>query len=93
MLLTLQVLLVNYFKYVMLCAIWYHLYNLKNVKNTHRGVLLLVMLETEACNFTKSNTSVTRMFFVFSKLYKWYQIVQHITNVSISPFAEAYFEF
>ena len=42
MLLTLQVLLVNYFKYVMLCAIWYHLYNLKNVKNTHGGVLLLV---------------------------------------------------
>ena len=33
--------------YEMLCAIWYHLYNLKNVKNTHGGVLLLV---------TKSNT-------------------------------------
>ena len=29
-------------KYVMRCAIWYHLYNLKNVKNTHGGVLLLV---------------------------------------------------
>ena len=26
----------------MLCAIWYHMYNLKNVKNTHGGVLLLV---------------------------------------------------
>ena len=25
--------------FVMLSAIWYHLYNLKNVKNTHRGVL------------------------------------------------------
>ena len=24
------------------CAIWYHLYNLKNVKNTHGGVLILV---------------------------------------------------
>ena len=24
----------------MLCAIWYHLYNLRNVKNTHRGALL-----------------------------------------------------
>ena len=24
----------------MRCAIWYHLYNLKNVKNTHGGVLL-----------------------------------------------------
>ena len=28
----------------MFCAIWYHLYNLKNVKNTHGGVLLLVKL-------------------------------------------------
>ena len=26
------------------CAIWYHLYNLKNVKNTHGGVLILVKL-------------------------------------------------
>ena len=25
----------------MLCTIWYHLYNLKNVKNTHGEVLLL----------------------------------------------------
>ena len=23
------------------CAIWYHLHNLKNMKNTHRGVLIL----------------------------------------------------
>ena len=29
----------------MFCAIWYHLYNLKNVKNTHGGVLLLVKLQ------------------------------------------------
>ena len=28
--------------YEMLCRIWYQLYNLKNVKNTHGGVLLLV---------------------------------------------------
>ena len=26
-------------KIVMLCAIWYHLYNFKNVKNTHGEVL------------------------------------------------------
>ena len=29
----------------MFCAIWYHLHNLKNVKNTHGGVLLLVKLK------------------------------------------------
>ena len=33
---------------VMLCAIWYHLYNLKNVKNTQGGVLLLVKLQASA---------------------------------------------
>ena len=27
---------------VILCVIWYHLYNVKNEKNIHRGVLLLV---------------------------------------------------
>ena len=30
---------------MMLCAIWHHLYNLKNVKNTHGGVLLLIKLQ------------------------------------------------
>ena len=34
---------------------WYDLYNLKNVKNTHGRVLLLVKLQANACNFTKSN--------------------------------------
>ena len=32
----------------MFCAIWYILYNLKNVKNTHGGVLLLVKLQAHA---------------------------------------------
>ena len=30
----------------MFCAIWYRLYNLKNVENTHGGVLSLVQLQT-----------------------------------------------
>ena len=29
---------------VVRCAIWHHLHNLKNVKNTHGGVLTLVTL-------------------------------------------------
>ena len=41
------------------CAIWYHLYNLKNVRNTHGGVLILV-------NFTKINTPPW-VFFTFFK--------------------------
>ena len=32
-------------KCVMRCAIWYHLYNLKNMKNTNGGVLILVKLQ------------------------------------------------
>ena len=59
------------------CAIWYHLYNLKNVKNTHEGVLLL------ACNFTKSNTPPW-VFFTFLKLNKWYQIAQNILYIFTS---------
>ena len=30
---------------MMRCAIWYHLYSLKSVTNTHGGVLLLVKLQ------------------------------------------------
>ena len=33
--------------FVVRCAIWYHLYNLKNVKNIHGGVLILVKLQAE----------------------------------------------
>ena len=29
----------------MFCEIWHHLFNLKNKKNTHGGVLLLVKLQ------------------------------------------------
>ena len=51
-------------KYVMLCVIWYYIYNFKNVKSTHGGVLLLVKLQVETCNFTKSIIS-TWVFLYF----------------------------
>ena len=54
---------------VVRCASWYDLYNLKNVKNSHGGVLLLVKLQTEASNLTKSNTP-SWLFFMFFKLCK-----------------------
>ena len=62
----------------MLCAIWYHLYHLKNVKNTLGGVLLLVQLQA-----TESNTPPW-VLFTFFKLYKWYQIAQCITYECLS---------
>ena len=45
-----------YNSFVVRCAIWYHCYNFKNVKNTHGGVFLLVKLLVEANskNGTKS---------------------------------------
>ena len=64
-------------QFEILCVIWYHLYNLKNLRNTHGGVLLLVKLQTEACNFNKSNTPLW-VFLTFFRLYKWYQIPQSI---------------
>ena len=57
------------FSCVMLHVIWYHLYNLKNVRTPIGGVL----------HFTKSNTPPWVFFTVF-KLYKWYQIAQNITR-------------
>ena len=57
----------------MFCAIWYHLYNLKNTKNTCVGVLLLVKLQ---------DSTPPWVFFMFFKLYKWYQVPQNITYLS-----------
>ena len=66
--------------FVMFCVLWYHLFNFKNVKYTHEGVLLLVKLYANLLKlyFTKSNTPPW-VFFTFLKLYKWYQIGQRIT--------------
>ena len=47
----------------------YHLPNLKNAKSTHGRVLLLIKLQFEACNFTKSDTPPW-VFFTFLKLCK-----------------------
>ena len=43
----------------MFCTIWYYFYNLKNVKNTHGGVLLLVKLQAFSMvpNGTKSRNA------------------------------------
>ena len=38
----------NVFDLYMFCPIWYHLYNLKNVKSTHGRVLFLVKLQAKS---------------------------------------------
>ena len=65
---------------IMLCVVWYHLHNLKNMKNSHGGVLLLVQLQASVSNFTKSNTPPW-LFFTFFKLYKSYQLAQRTTFI------------
>ena len=73
--------------FAMHCAIWYYLYNSKNVKNTHGGVLILVKLQASAwvffTFFTKINTPPW-VIFTFFKLYKWYQIAQRIIFLSLT---------
>ena len=56
-------------KEYMPCTILYLLHNLKNVKSTHGGVLLLVKLHAEACNIAKGNTCPC-VFFIFFKCHK-----------------------
>ena len=41
---------------VMRCTFWYYLYNLKHVKNTHGGVLILVKLQADVWKFGQINT-------------------------------------
>ena len=69
----------------MLCGILYHVYNSKNVKNIHGGVILLVKLQASACNFTKSITPPW-VFFMFLKLDNWYKIAQSVKATTVKPF-------
>ena len=41
----------------MFCGIWYDLHNLKNVKNTHGGVFLLVKLQALIANHAECRTT------------------------------------
>ena len=67
----------NHSIFVMLCAICYHLHNLKNVKSID-GVLLFVKLQALACNFAKTKIAPW-VFFTFLKLHKWYQTAQSVS--------------
>ena len=44
--------LTSAFSYVMFCPIWYHFYNLRNVKNAHGGVLVSVKLQAFSLKVT-----------------------------------------
>ena len=63
------------------CAIWYHLYDLKNVRNTHGGVLILVKLQASGFNCrngTKSRNE-PHLLSVNSKTEERYFLTMYIT--------------
>ena len=70
-----------FYVYVMLCAIWYRLYTIKNVRKTHEGVLVLVKLSLKV-SFIKGITPpwVLFTFFIF---YKWYLIGENVSYVAL----------
>ena len=57
---------------MMRCAISYHFYNVKNLENTHEGVLHLVKLQAES-------NPPSWVLLTFFKLYKWGKIAERIT--------------
>ena len=63
---------------VMHCAIWYHLYNFKKVKNTHGGML--------PCNFTKSDIPPS-VFFTFFEFRKWWYQSCKISHIFIEQYS------
>ena len=71
----------------MRCTNWYHSYNLKNVKETHGGVLLLGKMQAQACNFTKSNTSPW-VFFTLSQ-----SVSQSVSQLGSQPASQAVSKF
>ena len=64
----------------MFCAIWYHLYNFKNLENTHGGVLLLGKLQAKPADLLKI-TLLHGCFSRFLNCTSGTQIAQRITNV------------
>ena len=64
-------------RFIIVCTI------LKNVKDTHGRVLLLVKLQVEACNLTKSNTSPSVCFTIKpNQIAQEHQIFQIILSAS-----------
>ena len=69
----------------MLCAIWYDLYNLRKVKNSHGGVLLLLKLQSFSLNFTMQAFSLS---VTFSKVV---MLLSNVTKSNTSPWVFFFF--
>ena len=61
----------------MRCAIWYHLHNLKIVKNTHGGVLLIVKLQAKSItNGSSLMSQVLTLTIIDCQVFKLRQILK-----------------
>ena len=79
-----------FYVYVMLCAILYRLYTIKNVRETHGGVLLLVKLSLKVCyshwRYDKviiKGITPPWVLFTFFIFYKWYLIGENVSYVTL----------
>ena len=74
----------------MRCLIWYHLCNLKNMKNTHGGVLILVKLQASA-RYQYINLVTIQYkncLSIFKRNFFWYDFCNFVSfkfYVKISP--------
>ena len=73
----------------MFCAIWYHLYNLKNVKNSHGGVILLVKLAVlRSCfsrflNCTNGTKSCKASHMIYRPLNTLLEKLKNVFEISV----------
>ena len=87
------------------CAIWYHLYNLKNVKNTHGGLTLVKLQASQASQIRKrgdlsaDNIKYSMVkdlkfaqFYLLLKIYKRLENVPGRTVISNCGFCTEIFQ-
>ena len=72
----------------MRCAIWYHLYNVKNVKNTHGGVLISVQLRADALR-EHSSIGVFHFFKIVQMIPN--RATHHISSEKVNKFTKISF--
>ena len=81
----------------MFCMIWYHLHNLKNAKNTHGGMLLLVKSQVSAAklqtsrflnykNVIKSRKASHFIYTTFSRLFWDFKASHFQSNIWVKVF-------
>ena len=77
----------------MRCTIWYHLCNLKNMKNTHGEVLLLEKLQAfrlDFLNCTNSSNLVMCVYDNFAFITKMFLVAPLRQYQAIYCFVQAY---